>query len=189
MALLDWLPCCGARRKQDKDAESTAESATLLPPPRDASILSLEAGYGAVDTASIGAGASNGGLSGEQRARIEEIGREVGSQMLPIHGTIQRSSHPSPLSRPADPSVAPSTSSASSSRPSSPSPLRPETSPPGGTMRTPEPAESAGAAGDDSEGVVRKTVFLGGLTAGAGGPRKSSAGRGRGKGRGRGRGK
>lgn len=57
----------------------TAESATLLPPPRDASILSLEAGYGAVDTASIGAGASNGGLSGEQRARIEEIGREVGS--------------------------------------------------------------------------------------------------------------
>jgi hypothetical protein len=24
MALLDWLPCCGARRKQDKDAESVS---------------------------------------------------------------------------------------------------------------------------------------------------------------------
>jgi hypothetical protein len=59
------------------DSVQIAESATLLPAQRDASILSVE-GYGAVDSGLYGSG-NSGGLSGEQRARIEEIGREVGS--------------------------------------------------------------------------------------------------------------
>ncbi|KAK4685087.1 hypothetical protein P7C73_g5064, partial [Tremellales sp. Uapishka_1] len=159
MGLFDFFPCCGPRRKDKLDNdEQLAESSSLLPHRGPASIISQE-NYGTLADLN-----EPKGLTGEQRLRIEEIGREANNHMLPIHLT------PKPHHSPQKPSLSPSSSS---SRPSSPSPLRPETSPPGGTMRSPEPEE-----GDEQ--VVQKTVFLGGL--GDRGSRKASRGRGRGRG-------
>ncbi|KAK8864719.1 hypothetical protein IAR55_001973 [Kwoniella newhampshirensis] len=167
MGIFAFLPCCGPRKEKVKDVEAGAESTTLLPPAREESIISadgLAGGYGATEQ----------GLTDEQRTRIEAIGREVGNHMLPIHSLPpgQRSS-PSLSKTSTSRARAPSSSSRSSSRPPSPSPHRPETSPPDGALQSPER--------EDEDGVVRKQLFVGG-----GGTRKTS-GRGRGKGRGKGR--
>ncbi|WVW84296.1 hypothetical protein I302_106327 [Kwoniella bestiolae CBS 10118] len=167
MGLFDFLPCCGPRKEKKNDGDAVQESASLLPPAREESIISADGlgtgNYGAIEQ----------GLTDEQRLRIEAIGREVGGQMLPIQ------SLPPGHSQRASPSLSrhnahdPAPSSRDSSRPSSPSPLRPETSPPDGIMQTPEK--------DGEEGVVRKQLFAGGMS------NRKISGRGKGKTRGKGR--
>ncbi|WVR06731.1 hypothetical protein IAU60_003765 [Kwoniella sp. DSM 27419] len=171
MGIFDFLPCCGPRKEKIKDVEQSPETTSLLPPPREESILSadgLGGGYGATNEQ---------GLTDEQRLRIEAIGREVGNHMLPIHSLPpgQRTSPSLSRDRSARaPSPGSHSAASSPSRPSSPSPMRPETSPPGGMMQSTE-------RGEVEDDVVRKTLFAGG-----GGMRKGPAGRGKGK-RGKGR--
>ncbi|WWC88973.1 uncharacterized protein L201_003888 [Kwoniella dendrophila CBS 6074] len=178
MGLFDFLPCCGPRKEKLKDIENNQEAASLLPPQREESIISadgLTGGYGATEQ----------GLTDDQRLRIEAIGRQVGGHMLPIHSLPpgQRTTSPS-LSKNNSTShnnvrpSSPNPNSRESSRPSSPSPLRPETSPPDGIMQTPEKEEN-----QDDDGVVRKTLFAGGSGAGS----RRTSGRGKGKSRGKGR--
>ncbi|WRT66706.1 uncharacterized protein IL334_003668 [Kwoniella shivajii] len=165
MGLLDFLPCCGPRKDKRKDVESTSEAANLIPPPREESIISadgLAGGYGAVEQ----------GLTDEQRLRIEAIGREVGSHMLPIQSLPPGQRTSPSLSRNSARAISPS--SRDSSRPSSPSPLRPETSPPDGVMQSPEK--------EADDGVVRKTLFAGG-----GMNSRKTSGRGKSKARGKGK--
>jgi len=184
--------CCGPREKPSQDKASIAESERLLRgPPREGSVLSSDTArdYGALTLLD---GPVPGGLTDEQRRRIDEIGREAGGYMLPISSK----SHPSPHSSrhghssrtPLLPNQAlpdpPETSSTTSSRPSSPSPMRPETSPPGGTLLP----QVDGAADGDAEGnVVRKSLFgPAGLSVAPGrGDRKASRGRIRSRGRGK----
>ncbi|ORY26344.1 hypothetical protein BCR39DRAFT_541392 [Naematelia encephala] len=189
MGILDWFPCCGPRRKDDESSTLLPPSSSLTAPNRPESIISssdtgLANGYGSVDRGGVG-----GGMTEERRRRIEEISRDVGSQMLPIHLPLPRNQPPSPTqpsqTHPSASHPATSTSSTTSSRPSSPSPLRPETSPPGGVLRTPEASEY-GEAAKDEDGVVRKTLFLN-PPGGSGGRRVSGRGRGRGRGRGKGK--
>lgn len=166
MGFFDYLPCCGPRKKPASASPHTdPEAAALLPPPREASIIS-DTGYGSIGGEG-GIGPSN--LSHEQKKRIEDIGRAAGNHMLPIT-TVRTLPSPTPRQQ--------SSSSASSSRPSSPSPMRPETSPPDGMMRT----SDLERAGDDPDGaVVRKTLFAPGT--------RSVSSRSRGRGRGRGKAK
>ncbi|WWD03199.1 hypothetical protein V865_001247 [Kwoniella europaea PYCC6329] len=154
MGLFDFLPCCGPRKDKVRDVESqTQENSTLLPPPaREESIISADGLVGNY-------GATEQGLTDEQRMRIEAIGREVGNHMLPIHSLppgsnlqIQRSSPSLPKPNGGAPS------SRDSSRPSSPSPMRPDTTPPDGILRSPDRPEREGA----DDGVVRKMLFAGG---------------------------
>ncbi|OCF60841.1 hypothetical protein L486_00482 [Kwoniella mangroviensis CBS 10435] len=141
MGLLDFLPCCGPRKDKVRDVESqTQENSTLLPPPaREESIISADGLVGSY-------GATEQGLTDEQRMRIEAIGREVGNLQ------IQRSSPSLPKPNGGAPS------SRDSSRPSSPSPMRPDTTPPDGVLRSPDRPGGEGA----DDGVVRKTLFAGG---------------------------
>ncbi|WWC62239.1 uncharacterized protein I303_104835 [Kwoniella dejecticola CBS 10117] len=171
MRLLGFLPCCGHRKDKVKDDENAQEGAALLPPQREESIISadgLSGNYGATDQ----------GLTDEQRLRIEAIGRQVGGHMLPINALPPGPGKNSPsLNRNTARAPSPSATSHSreSSRPSSPSPLRPETSPPDGVLRSPE---------KEDDGVVRKTLFAGG---GGGTSNRKTSGRGKGKTRGKGR--
>ncbi|ORX35548.1 hypothetical protein BD324DRAFT_630604 [Kockovaella imperatae] len=181
MGFFNFLPCCGPRKKERQDSSSTNESTSLLPPAREASILSdgTHNGQGPGMYGSLEPTPLNG-LTGEQRARIEEIGREATNQMLHITALPPR--HPSGQSRhtstttpggtasdPFDNSTAPS--SRSTSRPPSPSPVR--TKEDSGMLRTSTLESEEGGGGHTAAGVVmaedgvqviRKSLF------GPGGP-------------------
>lgn len=95
--------------------------------------------------------------------------RSSSGQYQPTNG-IPRTGTITPPSESAGPS------SVASSRPSSPSPLRPDTSPPGGVMTVSDGGEGDG----EGEGkVIRKQVFMGGMG--------STRGRGRGRGKSKGK--
>ncbi|WVN87718.1 uncharacterized protein L203_102909 [Cryptococcus depauperatus CBS 7841] len=147
MGFLDFLLCCGHRKDKDKNIDPTQDTATLLPPNRPDSIVSADSltNYGATEQQ---------GLTEEQRVRIAAIGRQVGSHMLPVST--------SPNARTGSPRRL-SASSVGSSRPPSPSPQRPDTTPPDGRLRTSVSTDTTRIFEEDGgEDVVRKNLFTGG---------------------------
>ncbi|WVQ80156.1 hypothetical protein IAT38_002261 [Cryptococcus sp. DSM 104549] len=178
MGFFDFLPCCGPRK--EKVSEPAPETASLLPPPRAESVVSADSFAG---NGNYGAAAETQGarLTKEQQDRLEAIGREAGSHMLAVQNSSPSQPRTATLQRTR------SHSSLSSSRPPSPSPHRPDSSPPGGAMQ-PSPSPAALAPPED-DGVVRKNLFVGGGPGQGQGNRKASGNGKRGKGKGKGKGK
>ncbi|WWC69856.1 uncharacterized protein I206_103799 [Kwoniella pini CBS 10737] len=177
MGLFDFLPCCGPRKDKIKDVENGGENASLLAPQREESIISSD---GLIGNGNYGS--TEQGLTDEQRQRIEAIGRQIGGHMLPIN-----SLPPNQIIK-TSPSINKNsikTNSRESSRPSSPSPLRPDTSPSDGILRSPNKGEQQEE--EDDDGVIRKTLFAGGGGGGGGTNNRKISGRGKGKIRGKGR--
>ncbi|WVQ81836.1 hypothetical protein IAT38_003963 [Cryptococcus sp. DSM 104549] len=170
MGFLDlFSACCGPRKGKSPVSAPAPETSSLLPPrTREESIISSDGAtgsYGATER-----------LTDEQKLRIETIGREAGTYMLPIQSlprhaytSISRGSVTNPQSL----------SSASSSRPPSPSPVRGHATSPG--------ALPHGEGEEKDDGVVRKQLFVGGggmglgtrKTSGGGGKRKKGKGKGK----------
>ncbi|BEJ15884.1 hypothetical protein CspHIS471_0504890 [Cutaneotrichosporon sp. HIS471] len=123
---MGWLDVFCCWRRADGGVSDT-ETEVLVAPARararGTSVTSQD-GYGTM-TMSVGAPASR--VTHAQKERMAEISRAAGSHMRPIGGYTGRS-------------VSPLSDSATSSRTPSPSPPRPESSPPGGMI---SPAHSA----------------------------------------------
>ncbi|KIR68018.1 hypothetical protein I312_104868 [Cryptococcus bacillisporus CA1280] len=165
MGFFDYIPCCGPRKgKAPSSTSPTRENnPLLLPITHEESIISADGpqGYGSTER-----------LTDEQRVRIETIGRETGTYMLPIQSLPPRSH----LSMSRTSTIPRSLSSGPSSRPSSP-PLAQS-----GDQDQSSPLEETKILdGDEKHGdVVRKTLFANGTPMNLG-ARKTSAGKGRGK--------
>ncbi|KAL1405227.1 hypothetical protein Q8F55_008852 [Vanrija albida] len=183
MGWLNIFACCVRREHDNVDASSETE--TLVAPSR-LRLVTQQDGYG---TMSMDTGSSppRTGLTDEQRARMTEITRVAGSHMRPIDDArrsslsfpsrVTSSSGPPPglalsaldpadlgLGAPPGPEPSSATPSPLSSRTSSPSPSRPDSSPPGGVMRASRSSSSASGNSVDANGVVRKSIFNGAMT-------------------------